>query len=191
MRPSLKCAKPAPACRTPVRRGSPTSCRGIPLRDVETDRAPALSMTHAWRVAAATHRARTPSQPARHTRRRQAQLIGCLRPWDGYPAVPSPPRLPPDGASTSLPVYQSHRRTARYEIAQAKHVPGAHDMCHAPVAHEIVARRSVHTDQACVGYAAGAGDWAGARAQVRFSVRPFCNSLRNRPCSWPYPTSRL
>jgi len=42
IRPSLKYAKPAPACRTPVRRGSPTSCRGIPIRDAETDRAPAL-----------------------------------------------------------------------------------------------------------------------------------------------------
>jgi len=77
-----------------------------------------LRMTRAWRVAAATHRARTPSQPARHTRRRQAQFIGCLRPWDGYPAVPSPPRLPPDGASTSLPVYHTYfttylRRTCR------------------------------------------------------------------------------
>jgi len=81
--------------------------RGIPIRDAETGRAPALSMTRAGRVAAATHRARTPSQPARHTRRRQAQFIGSLRPWDGYPAAPSPPRLPPDGASTSLPVYQS------------------------------------------------------------------------------------
>ena len=107
MRPSLKYEKPAPACRTPVRRGGPTSCRGIPIRDAETGRAPALRMTRAWRVAAAAHRARTPSQPARHTRRRQAQLIGSLRPWDGYPAAPSPPRLPPDGASTSLPVYQS------------------------------------------------------------------------------------
>ena len=71
-------------------------------------------MTHAWRVAAATRRARTPSQPARHTRRRQAQFIGCLRPWDGYPAVPSPPRLPPDGASTSLPVYQYAAGSAHF-----------------------------------------------------------------------------
>jgi len=30
----------------------------------------------------------TPSQPARHTRRRQAQFIGCLRPWDGTRQYP-------------------------------------------------------------------------------------------------------
>jgi len=66
----------------------------------------------------------TPSQPAQHTRRRQAQFIGCLRPWDGYPAVPSPPRLPPDGASTSLPVY-SLGRVDRTVVAAARNAFGA------------------------------------------------------------------
>ena len=63
--------------------------------------------------------ARHLNQPARHTRRRQAQFIGCLRPWDGYPAVPSPPRLPPDGASTSLPVYHLRERCLRWREGEA------------------------------------------------------------------------
>ena len=105
-------AEPAPACRTPVRqpRNSNPSYRGIPIHGAETGRGMTSQHDPRGRGRAAgrlprTDRARTPSQPARHTRRRQAQLIGSLRPWDGYPAAPSPPRLPPDGASTSLPVY--------------------------------------------------------------------------------------
>ena len=49
-----------------------------------------------------------------------------LRPWDGYPAAPSPPRLPPDGASTSLPVYQNTRLCIPVRRANPIICPGSH-----------------------------------------------------------------
>ena len=42
---------------------------------------------------------------ARHTRRRLPQLIGSLRPWDGYLAVPSPPRLSPNGEQSMMMMF--------------------------------------------------------------------------------------
>ena len=48
------------------------------------------------------HRARTPSQPARHTRRRRAQFIGSLRPrrWEPGSTLPS-------AIATGRGIYQS------------------------------------------------------------------------------------
>ena len=147
-------------------------------------------MTRAWRVAAAAHRARTPSQPARHTRRRQAQLIGCLRPWDGYPAVPSPPRLPPDGASTSLPVYQSKPSLLHFcnkraidracqRRSTARGCVPRHCQCHQPLA----ARRALSNAPSTTSRANGVGLWQPLHVQDQRTTprRPSVEHAEDEP----------